>query len=184
MQIVIFIFVFSSVLAALGLAALCAWSDLRGLKIPNIYVLVLAGLFVAGFALDRGIGSGGFFSEGFLSYAGAAFIVFCMTVLMFAVRAIGAGDSKMASACALWAGMGGLAPFLFYMMLAGFFLGVFALAVQKKKPFRAPRPGGWIARLQAEENAVPYGVAIFCGLAGVFAAKMFFLPGAMDVYLL
>jgi prepilin peptidase CpaA len=76
---------------------------------------------------------------------------------------IGGGDSKLGTALALWAGLRGLLPFVFYMALVGGILGIAALVLYKLKPFKNPRVGGWIEQAQLGANAIPYGIAISAG---------------------
>lgn len=160
---------------SLGAGFQASLSDLRGLTIPNMYsVIVIAAFFAAYAALWLG-GQGGIFAP-LMSHLLAALLVFVVTAALFAARAIGAADSKLATAFALWMGLRGLMPFLFYMTLVGGLLGLAALALHRWKPVKAPREGGWIARVQAGENKVAYGVAIVLGALASFV-KLGYLGG-------
>lgn len=163
---VLFIVIFC-VLVALGFGAAASLSDARGLVIPNAYPAGIALAFVPAYAAFLFFaGESGYF-QGWASHLGAFALVFAGSFVLFALNLFGAGDSKLASAYALWAGMDGLYVFVFYMALVGGVLGVATLIVQRRKPFATPRAGSWIARVQGGDNAVPYGIAI---TAGAFAS--------------
>ncbi len=155
----------SCLCVALGVGVLSALSDMRGLTIPNKYSLIVILAFLAAYGglwVLGGVGSG-FVFFGPLSHALSALIVFVVTLVFFALRTLGAADSKLATAYALWVGLEGLAAFLVYMTLAGGVVALLSLIFKKWKPFKVPREGSWVARVQAGESKVPYGVAIFFG---------------------
>ena len=91
-----------------------------------------------------------------------------VTFVMYSFNVFGGGDSKLLSAYALWAGLVGLLPLVFYMALSGGVLGLLTIFIRKSKPFKAPREGSWIARVQAGENRVPYGIPIGVGALVAF----------------
>ena len=164
--------------SVLGIGALGAWSDIKSLTIPNLYSALILGAFPVCYILMWLLGG----TEIFLpwwSHLGALVIVFAVSAALFFFGIMGAADSKLATAYALWIGLGNLAVFLFLMSIVGALLGVFAVVVKKRKPFKAPRDGGWIAQLQAGGNKVPYGVAIVFG-----AAFGFFHVGYLDIAVL
>ncbi len=128
-------------------------SDVRTRKIPNWTVLAAAALFGLWFFVGPPVP--------FLSSLAAAFIVFACSCALYYFGIVGAGDSKLATAVALFAGLGRLPEFIFYMSLAG---GVLALCMMVAQPTRV------LVMLQMRgrgtlDRGVPYGVAI--GLAGV-----------------
>lgn len=167
---------------ALGTGLYAAWSDVRGMVIPNTLPLVIAALAVpAGLIAHFLYPQTEFFARPLFHLAAGA-LVFAVTFVMFSAKLMGGGDSKLLSAYALWTGLAGLPAFLIYTMTAGFFLGISALAIRKFKPFKNPREGGWIARLQAGEKVVPYGVAIALGAAGSFYYIGYLEPGALAVF--
>jgi prepilin peptidase CpaA len=140
------IFLVCAVLAIAGV------SDVRTRRIPNWTVLALMGLFCIWFFVG--------ISVPLLSAFGAALIVFICSFSLFAFGIVGAGDSKLASAVALFAGVNRLPEFIIYMGLAG---GVLVLCMMAAEPARA------LVILQlrgrgALDRGVPYGVAI--GMAG------------------
>lgn len=138
------------------------WSDIRRLRIPNTYVLAVLGLFVIGFAAAPD--SFGLWWE----HLGAMLAFLVLTYIMFAFGMLGAGDAKYGAALALWVGLPGLLPYVFFMAMAGGVLGVFSLLLRKYRPFKNPPAGGWVATVQDGGNAVPYGIALGIGLWGCF----------------
>src|SRR4051812_17832124 len=91
--------------------AIAAASDVLTRRIPNWTVLGVMGLFCAWFFVG--------YSAPLLSALGAATIVFICSSALYAFGIVGAGDSKLASAVALFAGIGRLPEFILYMSLAG-----------------------------------------------------------------
>lgn len=132
-------------------------SDVQRLRIPNTYVLFVAGAFIVAFTLSPSS-----FGVWWHPFAGAAFFL-VVTYIMFVYRLIGAGDAKMGAALALWVGLPGLMAYVMYMAIAGGVIGVMSLVIKRFKPFKHPRAGGWIATVQDGGNAVPYGIAITVG---------------------
>ncbi len=171
------------VFVALGTGALAAWSDIKGLTIENFYSVIVIVSFVVCFAAMWIFGRNDvFFSP--VSHLLGALIVFGVTAAMFAFGALGAADSKLATAFALWVGLRGLFPFLFYMTLAGGLLALVSLALQKWTPIKAPKEGSWIARVQGGESKVPYGVAIFIGALVSFVKIGYFDGEVLRSFLL
>lgn len=155
------------ILSALGIGVLAGYSDLRGLIIPNIYSILIAAGFPLCFALMWLLGDAAVFKP-LWSHIASLVVVLIVSAAMFHFKVMGAADSKLASAYALWLGLGGLPVFLFVMSLVGALLGVAALYIRKKKPFKEPAPESWAGQLQAGKNKVPYGIAIVCGAAYAF----------------
>ena len=123
-------------------------SDIRHRRIPNWTVLAVAALFVPWIFVGPGVSV--------LSALEAALISFVVSCALYATRVVGAGDSKLLTVTALFAGMPGLPHFLVYVALAG---GVIALGSMLARPTRAAvmfhmRGKGDFGR------GVPYGVAI------------------------
>lgn len=135
-------------------------SDVRRLRIPNTHVMAVLAAFVVAYALSPQ--SFGVWWHPFA--AGAVFLV--ITYIMFALRMLGAGDAKMGAVLALWVGLPGLMAYVMYMAIMGGVIGVASLVIKKRKPFKNPRAGGWIATVQSGGNAVPYGIAITAGAWG------------------
>jgi len=165
---IIYIF---SVLAALGLSGLAAWSDYKGMVIPNYISVLIIAMFFVGYSAVFFAGT-----EVFLSlkmHMLAAALIFIVTFIMFLLKMIGGGDSKLLTALSLWVGHAGLSALLFYMMVAGLFLGVLALVLKKTKPVKSPKEGSWVARVQAGESVIPYGIPIAMGALAGFIDRGF-----------
>lgn len=163
----------SCLFIVIGAGLLASWSDMKGLTIPNSYSVIIIGVFFFAYGFLWLFGREDVFSP-FLSHMLSILIVFVLTAGLFALRVMGGGDSKLSSAYAIWAGLGGLIPFIFYTSLAGGILGITSLVLRKWKPVKAPAAGGWIARVQAGENKVPYGAAIVVGALASFVNLGYF----------
>lgn len=132
-------------------------SDVRSLRIPNIYSVLIVAAFAVSFLCQPQF----FFP---LWHHGLALaIVFIVTYLMFIAGMMGGGDSKLGSALALWVGVKGVMIYVFWMAVVGGVIGALSLWIKKKKPCVNPAAGSWIAAVQSGENAIPYGVAISIG---------------------
>ena len=162
---------------------MAGWSDFKGLTIPNLYSYVIAGAFTVTYILLWLFGRDDVFASLFSHIVGAL-IVFGVSAAMFAFKSLGAADSKLATAYALWMGVKGLFPFLFYMTLFGGLLGVSAILIRKYKPFESPPEGSWIAHLQAGESKVPYGIAITLGALASFVNLGYFSKDVFVSFLL
>ena len=167
-MIVLIILLFC-ILASLGVGALAAWSDVKTLRIPNCYSLIVMVLFALAYSAAY---LGGVHLQIFMPlkiHILTMVVVFILTYVMFYFGVLGGGDSKLLTAFSLWVGLKGALALLFYMSLAGFVLGVFALFLKKKTPFKPKNKEGWIARTQNGENKLPYAVAIFVGVLASYA---------------
>ncbi|MBL8640956.1 MAG: prepilin peptidase [Alphaproteobacteria bacterium] len=162
------------VFVTLGMCGLAAKSDYKGFKIPNITSIVIILAFAVTYAVLSVTGQKDVFFKPIGLHLGAAFLVFMMTSVLYATQKLGAGDSKFATAVSLWVGTSGLIPFLFYMSLAGGFIALISLYLQKKKPFLSPPEGGWIDSAQKGGSKVPYGIAIAIGAFFSFLYSGFF----------
>tara|TARA_R110001592_G_scaffold20926_20_gene84792 strand:- start:14343 stop:14855 length:513 start_codon:yes stop_codon:yes gene_type:complete len=148
---------------ALAVSVMAGVSDFRTLKIPNMYsVYVMVSFFIAFFALYIG-GQEHVFSA-LPMHILSALVTFLVTFILFGLKLLGAGDSKFATACSIWVGLKYLPIYLFFMTLFGSVLGIVALYLKNKKPFKSPIEGSWIAQVQNGASKVPYGIAIAFGL--------------------
>jgi prepilin peptidase CpaA len=122
---------YAAVLIAAGV------SDIRTRRIPNWTIVALLGLFVAWFFVGPAVS----ITSALLAF-GIALVV---TVILYLLNVIGAGDSKLFTATALFApGLAGL--------------GWLALGVMLVNPKRVLR--GMTAKGRAESRGIPYGVPI------------------------
>lgn len=172
---ILFLVVFG-MLVAIGFALASAISDFRTMTIPNIYAGGIVLAFIPAFLADMFTGAGMEFFYGWQSHLIAAAAVFALTFILFTARIIGAGDSKLCSAVALWVGLSGLASFLFYMAITGAVLGLATKAMNSKQLVAAPKEGSWIAQSQAGRLGVPYGIAICVGAIVAFYQLGYFSP--------
>jgi len=142
------------------ITVLACISDVRGLRIPNLYVaLIFAAFFPAFIFMPDAFGT-------WWEHLGAMLVFLVITYVMFVWNMLGAGDAKYGAALALWIGLQGLMPFVLYMAIVGGVLGVLSLVLRKYKPVKNPRVGSWAATVQDGGNAVPYGIAITAGAWG------------------
>ncbi|HYD17136.1 MAG TPA: prepilin peptidase [Patescibacteria group bacterium] len=132
-------------------------SDAATLRIPNSYSVIVLALFCIGYAFSPN----DFYP--LWNHALALFIVLVVTYLMFAAGMMGGGDSKFGASLALWLGVQGVAPFVFWMAVGGGVIGILSLLMKKKKPFTNPPEGSWAAAAQAGLSKIPYGIAISFG---------------------
>lgn len=157
----------AGVFTVVAFGVLAAWSDIRGMTIPNLYSSLIIGAFMLCYLFLWLLGRDDVFGSLF-SHLTSALIVFLITLMMFMAKAIGAGDAKLATAFAFWVGIKGLFPFVFFMSVVGGLLGLASLALRKWTPVQNPPPESWVARVQAGESKVPYGVAIVAGALASF----------------
>lgn len=149
-------------------AARCDW---KGMQIPNRYSLGLLGLFIIGVMLPSSLFNG----IHLISSLVAAGIVALMMVVLYAMNAMGGGDTKLATTAALLVGMSDLGLFMIVMTCTGGLLAVYALMIRKHPNWlpQSVEPEGvcWLSRLKQGVNKVPYGLAIASGTLGALGAK-------------
>jgi len=136
-------------LASMALAVSSA-SDIRDRRIPNWTVLVVIALSAVWIALG---------ASPLISSLAAFAIAATATVILWSLKVVGAGDSKLFTALALFSGLAGLPQLAVLTVIAG---GAVAIASLASRPSRAlamlqPRGQGEFGR------GVPYGVAIAAG---------------------
>lgn len=166
--LVIFLF---SVIVASALAGIAATHDWRGLKIPNMYAVGIAGLFGFCYSVLSLMDQPNTFFMAIQSHLLSFFIVFIVTFIMYSLRLLGAGDSKLAAAMALWVATPGLPAFLFYTTCAGGILAVCALSLRKVKHVPAVLNNGWVTQLRDGKSDLPYGLALACGFVATLVYR-------------
>ena len=172
---ILFLIVFCMIVA-LGFGIAAAISDFRSMTIPNIYAACIVLAFIPAYLADALTGSGLEFFASWKSHRISGAVMFVITFLLFSTRVIGAGDSKLCSAFALWVGVSGLASYLFYMAMLGALLGISTKLMNRRQFVAAPKEGSWIAKSQAGGNGVPYGIAICFGAIIAFYQLGYFSP--------
>lgn len=170
------------IFVCLGVGVLTGVSDIRGLTIPNIY----SGVVILAFALAYGGaalgGQEGVFGP-LWSHLASGGVFFLVTFVMFALGIIGAADSKIGTAYALWFGLHDLPVYLFFMALGGAALAFGALAMRRWKPFTAVPENSWMDAAQKGQSKVPYGVAIAFGTFIAFFYAGYFSPALLSSFL-
>jgi prepilin peptidase CpaA len=152
--------------------AVLAWaavSDIRVRKIPNGSVLALLALFAPWALLNTG--------PWVLWALAGGFIALAVSVGLYAAGIVGAGDSKMFAAVALFAGLTELPRLALVTALAG---GVIAAISVASRPNRALvmltlRGKGDFGR------GIPYGVAIAIAGATLIWARLLGVPLTWDM---
>ncbi|MDB5490408.1 MAG: type leader peptidase family protein [Micavibrio sp.] len=164
-----------AVIAALGLLAFSCVTDFLTMTIPNwISVAILAAFGVA-FGVAALVHIPAFY--GWKMHGAALGLMFVVTFIMFVCRVWGAGDSKLASAVALWVGLKGFMTFLVVMSFAGVGLVALYYVFRKSKAdYTALGEQSWPMRVRAGEKTIPYGIAIAFG-----AIWTFFELGYLDL---
>lgn len=184
------IFVLTAFFVTLCLSASAAWSDLKRMQIENNISVVIAISYMVAWLADIFMFTEMELFGSWWSGFAAGLIMFVLTFLMFTRGMLGGGDSKLASALALWVGLKGLLAFIYYMSIVGGLLALIAV-INKRKPLPdtfAKKLGedSWPAALLKKKNALPYGIAIFLGSVGAFlytglAKKLIYLPALVFV---
>jgi len=141
--------------------AYAAASDLLTMRIANSVSLGLVVAFLV-IALIAGMTA----EEMLIHFAiGAALLVAGM--LLFGLNLVGGGDVKLLAAAGLWIGYDQLGPFLLYVTIFGGALALLLLAYRRFPATALPLPA-WAARLHAEGEGMPYGIAIAAGALVVY----------------
>jgi prepilin peptidase CpaA len=138
-----------------------AWSDLRAMRIPNIAVLALAGVFlVIGLVLVLGVGVWSF--ETYLWRLAALGLVLVIGFVIASLGLVGAGDAKFAAAMAPFvaAGDGMFFLLLFALVLIGSWI---AHRLAGRVPAVRRATAGWTSWDQGK--LFPMGVALAGALA-------------------
>ena len=131
-----------------------AWHDVSTMWIPN-WVSIGLGLAFIPAALLAGMSV-----QDIGMHLVVAGCVMLACVALFFLNIFGGGDAKVIAAASLWIGLPAMAPFVFWMALAGGGLGIVLLVLRQMKlnPTRE-----WSKRLLAPETGAPYAVAIAIG---------------------
>lgn len=172
-MIALVVFIFTT-LVALGCGVFSAVSDVKELKIPNAYPVIVLGAFVASYGAMFALG---YHDQVFMPWKEhliSGVILFVGGFILFATGAYGAGDSKLIAAYGFWFGFKALVAFVFYTSILGALLAAVTLYIKRTKPFKAPK-SVWIKQIQEEDSrAVPYGVAIAVGAVIAFVYSGYF----------
>lgn len=160
----------------LGAVCMAANSDVRYFRIPNIVsVLVLIGFLVSYTGIALIPGDHMVFFYGLKTHIFSIVVMFLLTLILFFLRVIGAGDAKFASALAIWLPVHpALMMFIFYASLVGGVMGILTIILHRLKPIKSPKSGTWLAAAQEGQNRIPYGLALSLGFILTLAVLHYF----------
>jgi len=155
-----------------GAMVLAAISDLITMTISNwISITLVAGFAVLAVWAGLGVNEIGL-------HVLVGFIALAMGFTCFAFNWIGGGDAKLFAATALWLGWPDVVS---YTLSASIFGGILTLVLLAQKGFPLPAGlarHGWVARLHALEDGIPYGFAL--AAAGLFIyPKSIWMTGSL-----
>ena len=158
-----------AIAAMVPLMALCAWYDLKSLRIPNWVVLSVFGVFLV-------TGSWGLPGDVFVWRLVQGAIVLAVGFLLFLPGFVGGGDAKMAAA---------LAPFVAVrdvfgvLVLYAVVTLVLLLALRLAMQFARHQTTGWMA---VDQYARPARERVFpMGLIFAITIVVYLLTGAVAV---
>lgn len=134
--------------------AYAAASDLVSMTISNRLCLFLVASFAVCCALL------GLSPAAIGWHLAAATVVLIVAFGLFAAGWIGGGDAKLAAATALWFGFDQLMPYLLIAAFLGGLLTVLILRLRSRPLPAFAENWGWMRRLHAANEGVPYGIAL------------------------
>jgi len=112
-----------------------AWSDLKFMKIPNILVMIMTGVFIISGAVLLPF-------DVFLWRLLGGFIILVIGFTLFSFGGIGGGDAKFAAAMALFIDHNHIAPFLLELAMFAL-IGVILHKIVGKLGFMNPITDNW-----------------------------------------
>ncbi|ANT63766.1 hypothetical protein AYJ57_25195 (plasmid) [Salipiger sp. CCB-MM3] len=136
-------------LAAAALMAGIALRDAKQFRIPNAAVLAMLALYL--------VAQGALLFPDWTGDLFAGVLLFALGLVMWLLRALGAGDAKLMFPLGLSLGASGLMPFAILLMLVSILLYIAILISRLLKSERGL--GGWFSRMKTE-GRVPYGVPL------------------------
>ena len=172
----------SCLFVVVAYGAMAALSDFKGLRIPNMYSVIIFALFVVCYVLLMLFGGALPFST-IASHILGFVLVFLGSFALYAFKVWGAGDQKLISAFSIWMGFSAVPVFLVYTSIFGGLLGISALILKKYKPVKDPAKGGWVEQVQNGVSKVPYGIAIMLGALASFVKIGYFSIDTFRVFL-
>jgi prepilin peptidase CpaA len=166
----------SAVFVALAVFVLAAVSDFKTFTIPNSYSVIMIVSFIMAYGMITQFAPTVELFESFISHLIAFGAVFLVTLVLYALKLLGAGDSKFMASIGLWIGIQGLMPFLFYMSLMGGVLAGITLYLRKNPKLKNMPEGSWFDVAQNGDQRLPYGIAISIGAVIAFVANGYVNP--------
>lgn len=148
-------FILLGLVLCIGLAA--AIHDVKTMKIPNYFPLVIIGLFIcASPFIFSSIGAFGWQVLAFLT-------AFGLSLILYILGPMGGGDVKLFAALGLWIPFSGFLQWILYVTLSGVFVSLFFLIVRFfKKRTQTGLPAKDVYKL-IRTAKMPYGPAIAAG---------------------
>jgi len=137
--------------------AILACSDLRARRLPNVWVVTFAALYLVEASLN------GSTLGVFAAHAALGVLSFALAAVLFRLRWLGGGDVKLGAAVFLWCGPAYASALLVIVSAFGALLGISMLALKVALRHSAcsalARRTNWIA----PARGVPYGLALALG---------------------
>jgi len=172
----------SCIFGALAYGVMAAISDFKGLRIPNIYSVIIFVLFVVCYLLLMALGAAMPFAT-IISHLLGFILVFVGSFALYAFKIWGGGDQKLVSAFSIWMGFSAIPVFLVYTSVFGGLLGLTAIILKKYKPIKTPLKGSWVDQVQSGVGKVPYGIAIMLGALASFVKIGYFSIDTFRIFL-
>lgn len=141
--------------------AFAAATDVLTMKIPN---MLSVGLCVAFLVIAPIAGLSG---HQVLMHLAAGALMLAVGIVLFALGWIGGGDGKILAVASLWLGFDQLDHFLLLVAIFGGALALVILAYRRLPASAFPLPA-WALRLHAQDEGMPYGVAIAAGALMIY----------------
>jgi prepilin peptidase CpaA len=139
-----------------AIMVIAAVIDLISYRIPNTLVVALLALFVLAATLN-------WTSVGWLSHLAAAVVVLGAGIFFYAFNQMGAGDVKLLTMVALWAGIFALPTLLFSVAICGL-VGMLVIVILRRIAPRlelATGDGkGTLPRVLRKGQGIPYAIGI------------------------
>lgn len=145
------------------IAVLISRSDWQGLTISNKYSLIVIALFFLAYGITYAGDYHALIFSPLLAHLLSAFFIFVLTFLMFAFRLMGAADSKIATAYALWLGLHDITLFFIVWSLTGAVIAILAKLLKNWDKWPKADQDSDLIGVKGGQNAVPYGIAISVG---------------------
>jgi prepilin peptidase CpaA len=156
----------AAVVGAVFVLCLAAWTDFMSMRISNTLTLALGALFIPAYLAAAGLGWGVF--QSWQAHGLGLALMLAVTFIMFLLNVWGGGDSKLATAIALWIGVKGFFVFLLVMAVMGFVLSLVVYAQKWIPKEWAMADESWFGQLRQGQRILPYGIALVVGALAAF----------------
>jgi prepilin peptidase CpaA len=147
--------------------AFAAATDLLTMTIPNWLSIALCAAFLLIAPLA------GLPWQDILSHMAAGSLMLLAGIVLFSLGYVGGGDGKLLAVASLWLGFEPMALFLAYVTVLGGALALLILAYRRWPAGAIPLPI-WAARLHAQGEGMPYGIAIAAGALAIYPSTQVF----------